>query len=87
MKDPVFLQSERTYERSAIENWFDTCRLQGRPLTCPVSGQILTSTDLRPSLVLRQTIKDAYKGKSSVIPFPVNRIHPSTDGKPIATGT
>jgi hypothetical protein len=36
---------------------------------------------------LRQTIKDAYKGKSSVIPFPVNRIHPSTEGKPIATGT
>lgn len=58
MRDPVFLQSERTYERSAIENWFNTCRLQGQQPTCPVSGQILTSTDLRPSLVLRQTIQE-----------------------------
>lgn len=58
MKDPVFLQSERTYERSAIENWFNFCRQQGRPSTCPVSGQVLTSTELRPSLVLRHTIQE-----------------------------
>ncbi|HYJ12463.1 MAG TPA: hypothetical protein VEW66_02670 [Thermomicrobiales bacterium] len=36
---------------------------------------------------LRQTIKRAYKGNSSVIPFPVDRVHPSTEGDQIATGS
>lgn len=58
MKDPVFLQSEHTYERRAIENWFSSCQQRGCQPTCPVSGQVLSSTDLQPSLLLRQTIHD-----------------------------
>ena len=58
MKDPVFLQSDITYERSAIELWFEACRAQQRVPSCPVTAQILTSTELRPSLVLRQTISE-----------------------------
>ncbi|KAJ7541855.1 hypothetical protein O6H91_10G079700 [Diphasiastrum complanatum] len=58
MKDPVVLQSEVTYERSAIENWFETCIEQGHVPTCPVSCQMLSSTELLPNLVLRQTIEE-----------------------------
>lgn len=36
---------------------------------------------------LRQTIKSAYKGSSSVIPFPVARVQPTGEGDRIASGS
>jgi hypothetical protein len=36
---------------------------------------------------LRLTIRNAYKGNSSVIPFPVDRVLPSTESKRTATGS
>lgn len=82
MKDPVFLQSERTYERSAIENWFNFCRQQGRPSTCPVSGQVLTSTELRPSLVLRHTIQEWEQRNVAIrIRLATSRLGPTASGE------
>jgi hypothetical protein len=36
---------------------------------------------------LRQTMKRAYKGNSSVIPFPVDRVQPSTTSDQVAIGS
>jgi hypothetical protein len=58
MKDPVVAESEMTYERQAIEQWFEACQQQGREPTCPVSGQIVQSTKVRPNVVLQRTIRE-----------------------------
>jgi hypothetical protein len=58
MKDPVVAESEMTYERQAIQQWFDACQEQGREPMCPVSGQIVKNTKLRPNLVLQKTIRE-----------------------------
>ncbi|CAM6026016.1 unnamed protein product [Sphagnum balticum] len=58
MKDPVVAESEMTYEREAIQQWFDACQEQGREPMCPVSGQIVKNTKLRPNLVLQKTIRE-----------------------------
>jgi len=58
MKDPVVVESEMTYERQAIEQWFEACQQQGREPTCPVSGQIVQSTKVRPNVVLQRTIRE-----------------------------
>jgi hypothetical protein len=58
MKDPVVAESEMTYERQAIEQWFEACQQQGREPTCPVSGQILQSTKVQPNVVLQRTIQE-----------------------------
>jgi hypothetical protein len=58
MKDPVVAESEMTYEREAIQQWFDACQEQGREPMCPVSGQIVKTTKLRPNLVLQKTIQE-----------------------------
>ncbi|XP_002963754.2 U-box domain-containing protein 44 [Selaginella moellendorffii] len=61
MKDPVVLESEHTYERHAIEEWFRTCREQHKEPTCPVSGRVLSTTELHSNLVLRKTIEEWYQ--------------------------
>uniref|UniRef100_A0A0D6R4B5 RING-type E3 ubiquitin transferase n=1 Tax=Araucaria cunninghamii TaxID=56994 RepID=A0A0D6R4B5_ARACU len=58
MKDPVVLESSQTYERSAIQHWFAHCREQGRNATCPVTGQVLKSMELRPNIGLSGTIQE-----------------------------
>jgi hypothetical protein len=58
MKDPVVAESEMTYERQAIEQWFEACQQQGREPTCPVSGQIVQSTKVQPNVVLQRTIQE-----------------------------
>ncbi|KAH9311648.1 hypothetical protein KI387_026683, partial [Taxus chinensis] len=58
MKDPVVLESSQTYERSAIQHWFAHCREQGRNPTCPVTGQVLKSMELRPNIGLYGTIQE-----------------------------
>lgn len=59
MRDPVTVpESAQTYERSAIKYWFDRCLEDGREPTCPVSGQVVRSLDLKPNIGLAGAIEE-----------------------------
>lgn len=58
MKDPVVLESSQTYERTAIRYWFDRCLEDGRDPTCPVTGQVLSSLELKPNIGLAGAIEE-----------------------------
>lgn len=58
MQNPVTLENGQTFEREAIEKWFDECRENGRPLSCPITSKQLSITDLSPSIALRATIEE-----------------------------
>ncbi|XP_043701306.1 U-box domain-containing protein 44-like isoform X2 [Telopea speciosissima] len=58
MKDPVVLESSQTYERSAIEYWFERCIEDGRDPTCPVTGQVLKSLEQKPNISLAGAIEE-----------------------------
>lgn len=57
MQDPVTLENGQTYERVAIERWFQECKDNGRPTLCPMTGQEVDTT-VKPSLALRNTIEE-----------------------------
>jgi hypothetical protein len=63
MQDPVTLESGQTYERSAIKRWFQECLDSGRPTVCPITGEQVHTTSLKPSLALRNTI-DEWTGRN-----------------------
>ncbi|XVE69591.1 hypothetical protein DITRI_Ditri10aG0002900 [Diplodiscus trichospermus] len=58
MRDPVTLENGQTFEREAIEKWFRECRESGRKLVCPLTLKELKTTDLNPSIALRNTIEE-----------------------------
>ena len=58
MRDPVTLENGQTFEREAIEKWFKECKESGRKLVCPLTQKELKSTDLNPSIALRNTIEE-----------------------------
>lgn len=58
MKDPVVLESAQTYERTAIEYWFQRCLEDGRDPTCPVTGQVLSSLEQKPNIGLAGAIEE-----------------------------
>ncbi|XVE79384.1 hypothetical protein DITRI_Ditri14bG0054200 [Diplodiscus trichospermus] len=58
MKEPVVLESSQTYERTAIEYWFERCLDDGRDPTCPVTGQVLKSLELKPNIGLAGAIEE-----------------------------
>ncbi|KAF8406722.1 hypothetical protein HHK36_008814 [Tetracentron sinense] len=58
MRDPVTIENGRTFEREAIEKWFKECKESGRKLVCPLTLRELKSTDLNPSIALRNTIEE-----------------------------
>ncbi|PIN05259.1 Ubiquitin--protein ligase [Handroanthus impetiginosus] len=58
MRDPVTLENGQTFEREAIEKWFRECRESGRRLVCPLTLRELRSTELNPSIALRNTIEE-----------------------------
>lgn len=58
MRDPVTLENGQTYERQAIEKWFKECRESGRKLVCPLTLRELKSTEMNPSMALRNTIEE-----------------------------
>lgn len=72
MKDPVVLESSQTYERTAIEYWFERCIEDGRDPTCPVTGKVLKSLELKPNIGLAGAIEEwvnrvvEYQVKSAV---------------------
>lgn len=57
MREPVSLENGLTYEKSAIERWFQDCRDAGKETTCPVTGQVITSPP-KPSIAFRNTIEE-----------------------------
>ncbi|KAL3748288.1 hypothetical protein ACJRO7_009513 [Eucalyptus globulus] len=52
MTDPVTVSTGQTYDRSSIERW-----LKAGNVTCPKTGERLTSTELVPNSTLRKLIK------------------------------
>ena len=58
MRDPVTIDSGVTFEREAIMKWLNECLSSGKRLVCPVSKKELSSTDLNPSIALRNTIDE-----------------------------
>lgn len=58
MKHPVVLESSQNYERTAIEHWFERCIEDGRDPTCPVTGQVLKSLELKPNIGLAGAIEE-----------------------------
>ncbi|KAB2626254.1 U-box domain-containing protein 44-like [Pyrus ussuriensis x Pyrus communis] len=58
MRNPVTLENGQTFEREAIEKWFRECKQSGRKLVCPLTLQELQSTELKPSIALRNTIEE-----------------------------
>ncbi|XP_050112139.1 U-box domain-containing protein 44-like [Malus sylvestris] len=58
MRDPVVLQSSQTYERTAINYWFERCLEDGRDPTCPVTGQVLGSLEVKPNIGLSGAIEE-----------------------------
>jgi len=58
MRDPVTLESGATFEREAILKWFKESDSSGRSLVCPVTRKELSSTELNPSIALRNTIDE-----------------------------
>jgi U-box domain len=58
MQDPVTLETGQTFEQEAIEKWLRECNLNGKPPICPVTKKVLTSTELNPSIALRNTIEE-----------------------------
>lgn len=59
MKDPVVVrESSQTYERKAINYWFDRCVEDGRDPTCPVTGKVLNTLDLNPNIGLKGAIEE-----------------------------
>lgn len=58
MRDPVTIESGQTFERAAIEMWFNECRESRRRPICPMTLKELRSTDLNPSITLRNTIEE-----------------------------
>lgn len=58
MRDPVTIENGHTFEREAIEKWFQECGDSGRMPICPLTLKELGSTDLNPSIALRNTIEE-----------------------------
>lgn len=58
MCDPVTSENGQTFERGAIEKWFNECRESGRKLICPLTKRELKSAELNPSMALRNTIEE-----------------------------
>ncbi|KAI3757340.1 hypothetical protein L6452_04876 [Arctium lappa] len=58
MRDPVTLENGQTFEREAIEKWFNDCKENGRKLVCPLTLKELKTMDMNPSIALRNTIEE-----------------------------
>ncbi|KAL6591274.1 hypothetical protein ACP70R_049777 [Stipagrostis hirtigluma subsp. patula] len=58
MQDPVSIETGQTFEREAIVKWFKECRDNGRTPTCPLTQTELRSTEVSPSIALRNAIDE-----------------------------
>ena len=60
MEDPVLAADGETYERTAIEAYFQHCRDSNQSLVSPITGQDLLHTFLSPNIAIRILI-DAWR--------------------------
>ncbi|CAN0854824.1 U-box domain-containing protein 43 [Linum grandiflorum] len=59
MKEPVVVsESSQNYDKKAILYWFSRCVEDGRDPTCPVTGMVLTTMELKPNLGLAGAIDE-----------------------------
>ncbi|KAJ6828889.1 U-box domain-containing protein 44-like [Iris pallida] len=58
MRDPVTIENGQTFEREAIEKWFKECNISKKRPLCPITKKELNSTELNPSIALRNTIEE-----------------------------
>lgn len=58
MKDPVMTVHGQTYDRSSIEEWFETCRSNDLPITDPTTHAPLGSDLLITNFSVKQMIED-----------------------------
>uniref|UniRef100_A0A7N0U4A5 RING-type E3 ubiquitin transferase n=1 Tax=Kalanchoe fedtschenkoi TaxID=63787 RepID=A0A7N0U4A5_KALFE len=58
MKEPVVLETSQTYEKTAIEYWFKRCEEDLRDPTCPVTGRVVKSLELKPNIGLAGVIEE-----------------------------
>ncbi|KAJ6822644.1 U-box domain-containing protein 44-like [Iris pallida] len=58
MRDPVTIENGQTFEREAIENWLKECMESGKRPICPLTLKELNTTELNPSIALRNTIEE-----------------------------
>ncbi|WOL19872.1 hypothetical protein Cni_G28674 [Canna indica] len=65
MLDPVTVATGQTYDRASITKW-----LKSGCLTCPVTGEKLTNTDLVPNSAVRNLIEQLCRIKNIPIPEP-----------------
>ncbi|KAF2463700.1 uncharacterized protein BDR25DRAFT_245013 [Lindgomyces ingoldianus] len=83
MDDPVLALDSFTYERKAIERWFQTNE------TSPFTRQVLTSLDLRPNVQMKNDIQAWIRGSDIIRSYaPVPNSHLSVTFKsPLTTWT
>lgn len=72
MRDPVTLENGQTFEREAIEKWFKECKESGRKFVCPLTLKEVKSTDLKPSIALRNTIEE-WNARNEAVQLDVAR--------------
>ncbi|AAF16662.1 U-box domain-containing protein 43 [Arabidopsis thaliana] len=72
MHNPVTLENGQTFEREAIEKWFQECRENGQPLSCPITSKELSITDLSPSIALRNTIEE-WRARNDALKLDIAR--------------
>ncbi|OAY69169.1 U-box domain-containing protein 19 [Ananas comosus] len=65
MTDPVTIATGQTYDRSSIKRWIKSGRL-----TCPVTGEKLTNTDLVPNFAIRKLVDEFCRGNRIPIAKP-----------------
>ncbi|KAM0042455.1 putative U box domain, armadillo-like helical, Zinc finger, RING/FYVE/PHD-type [Helianthus debilis subsp. tardiflorus] len=73
MTDPVTIENGQTFERDAIQNWFNECKESNRKLVCPMTLKELKTTDMNPSIALRNTIEE-WSARNEAVQFDMARV-------------
>ena len=58
MVDPVIASDEQTYERTAIETWFQIKNTSGKPITSPCTGLAMEDTVLLSNVALKNVLEE-----------------------------
>ncbi|XP_076911487.1 U-box domain-containing protein 44-like [Bidens hawaiensis] len=72
MRDPVSIENGQTFEREAIQKWFNECKENNRKLVCPITMKELKTTDMNPSIALRNTIEE-WNARNEVVQLDMAR--------------
>jgi hypothetical protein len=56
MVDPVMTEAAKTYDRDAINKWFDLCKSVGSDTTDPFTQTVVNPDNLVPNNALRSAI-------------------------------